>query len=588
MSNNTKLRVTELDFDAIKTNLKEYLKTQSEFTDYDFEGSSMAVLLDLLAYNTHYNGLYANFVANEMFLDSASKRSSVVSLAKHFGYTPDSRVSPRANINLQVTVTGAPASLTLPKYTTFTTTMDGVDYTFYNLSSVTQTPISTNTFLFSNLEIVEGTPLSYRYTVANSQRTFVIPNQNVDLSTLTVEVQNSSTDATKNTFVRASDIVSVTSTDRVYFVEETREGLFQLVFGDGSLGMQLSDGNIITLSYLASNGTTTNNANSFNMGTTAGVSVSSYAITLNQKATGGKERETVDSIRFNAPRFFATQNRAVTSEDYKNIIVREYGQIDAISVWGGDVNEPPVYGKVFICAKPKNGLMLSASDKQFIRQKLQNKNVVGISPEFVDPEYLYITLDIEAQFDPSQTTNSASTIESNILSTVINYRDSDLDNFDVTYRRSKLSRLIDYTNKAIRNNNINTKIYKIVPINTELSVDYVIRFVNSVTKVYSTAFRLVGDSIDYYLEDDGSGTIIRYHYNNNTKFVDDDEFGSIDYATGVLSLPRVAFSLLTDTCKIYAEQEKPDVDSVRNQILTILEEDVTVSAKIDTRKPLIR
>jgi hypothetical protein len=588
MANTSKLRVTELDFDDIKSNLKTFLQSQSEFTDYDFEGSALSVLLDLLAYNTHYNSVYANLVANEMFLDSASKRASVVSLAKHFGYTPTSRVSPRARINLQVVVTGSPPTLTLPKYTTFTTTLDGTDYTFYNLSSLTKTPISANTFLFNSIEIVEGTPLSYRYTVSNNQRSFVIPNVNVDITTLNVEVQNSATDATKHTYVKATDMVSVTSTDKVFFVEETRDGLFQLVFGDDTIGKQLVNGNIITITYLSSNGITTNNCNSFNLGTTAGFTVNSYTITLNAKATGGKERESIESIRFNAPKFFNTQNRAVTSEDYKNIIVREYGQIDAISVWGGDVNDPPIYGKVFICAKPKNGLSLSNSDRYFIRQILKNKNVVGITPEFIDPEYLYMTVEADTYFDPGQTSTSSSTLQSNIISTIINYRDSDLDNFDSIFRKSKLSRLIDYTNKAILNNNIRTKLYKVLPINTELEVDYVINFVNSITKIYSSSFRLVGDSVDYYMEDNGQGTMIRYHYNNNIKVIDDLVFGSINYKTGVLIIPQVQFSLLTDTCKIYAEQEIPDVNSVRNQILTILESDITVNVSIDTRKSLIR
>jgi hypothetical protein len=588
MADKSKLRVTELDFDNIKSNLKTFLSSQSELTDYDFEGSTMAVLLDMLAYNTHYNAIYANLVANEMFLDSASKRSSVVSLAKHFGYTPRSRISPRANINLQVVVTGTPTTLTLPKYTAFTTTLDGTDYTFYNMSSITTTPISANTFLFTNVEIVEGVPLSYRYTAANDQNTFVIPNLNIDLSTLNVEVQNSGSDSTKNTYVRATEVMSVTATDKVFFVEETRDGLYQLVFGDGVIGKALTSGNIVYLSYLTSNAATTNNANSFNLGTTAGFTVSSSVITLNTKALGGKERESVDSIKFNATKFFNTQNRAVTSEDYKNIIIGSYGAVDAISVWGGEENVPPIYGKVFICAKPANGLTFSDADKGQIRQLLRNKNVVGITPEFIDPEYLYMTINVDVQYDPSMTSVSGSTLQANIITTVLNYRDSELDNFDTVFRRSKVSRLVDYTNKAILSNNINTKLFKMLSINTELAVDYTIRFVNPIRSVETTAFRLVGDSKDYYFADNGKGTLVRYHYNNNERVDDDTQFGSIDYVTGTLVIPQVAFSLLTNSCRIYAVQENPDINSVRNQILTILDDDITVNTRIDIRKPLIR
>lgn len=588
MADRSKLRVTELDFDNIKSNLKAFLSSQSELTDYDFEGSTMSVLLDMLSYNTHYNAIYANLVANEMFLDSASKRSSVVSIAKHFGYTPRSRTSPRANINLQVVVTGSPGTLTLPKYTTFTTTLDGTDYTFYNLTSITTSPIATNTFLFTNVEIVEGVPLSYRYTVANDQNTFVIPNMNVDLSTLSVEVQNSGSDSTKNTFIRATDVMSVTSTDRVFFIEETRDGMYQLVFGDGIIGKALEAGNIIYLNYLSSNAVTTNNANSFNLGTTAGFTVSSSTITLNTKALGGKERESINSIKFNATKVFNTQNRAVTAEDYKNIIVGNYGAVDAIAVWGGEENVPPIYGKVFICAKPSNGLTFSDAEKNQIRQLLRNKNVVGITPEFIDPEYLYMTMDIDVQYDPSMTTVAGSTLQANIITTVLNYRDSDLDNFDTVFRRSKLSRQVDYTNKAILNNNITTKLFKSLPINTELAIDYTISFVNPIKSVSSTAFRLVGDSTDYYFDDNGKGTLVRYHYTNNERIDDDTQFGSIDYTTGTLSIPMVAFSLLTVGCRLYAEQENPDVNSVRNQILTILDDDIKVTTRIDTRKPMIR
>jgi hypothetical protein len=583
----SKLRVTELDFDEIKSNMKDFLSSQSELTDYDFEGSTISVLMDLLAYNTHYNAIYANLVANEMFLDSASKRASVVSLAKHFGYTPRSRVSPRARINLQVVVTGSPSSLTLPRYTTFTTTLDGNDYTFYNLSSVTATPIATNTFLFSNLEIVQGIPLSYRYTAATDQNTFIIPNADVDLSTLTVEVQNSATDSTKNTYTKASDIMSVTSTDKVFFVEETREGLFQIVFGDDVIGKKLAAGNIIYMNYLTSSGSTTNNANSFNLGTTAGFTVSSYAITLVTKATGGREKESISSIKYNASKFFNTQNRAVTADDYKNIIIGVAGNLDAISVWGGEENVPPIYGKVFICAKPQNGLTLSEGDRTLIRQTLRNKNVVGITPEFVDPEFLYLTIDAEVSYDPSLTITTPSTLKANIQTTIVDYRDSDLDNFDTIFRRSKLSRLIDYTNKAILSNDIKTRLFKTLPINTELSVDYTIRFVNPIRSISTTAFRLVGDSTDYFFEDN-NGTLVRFHYTNNEKLIDDDQFGSVTYSTGELIIPQVAFSLLTDNCRIYAVQEKPDVVSVRNQILTVLEQDINVLVVSDTRKPLIR
>ncbi len=588
MADSTKLRVTELDFDTIKSNLKDYLQSQTEFTDYDFEGSALSNLIDLLAYNTHYNAVYANFVANEMFLDTASKRSSVVSLAKHFGYTPRSIRSPKARINLSVVTTGAPQSLLLPINTPFVTTIDGFDYTFYNRSNVIASPAATNNFTFSNVEIVEGTPLSYRYTVTNGQRTFILPNNNIDTTTLTVEIQNSVSDATRTTWNVAEDIVAVSSTDNVYFLEEGRDGLYQIVFGDDNVGKALADGNIVNVSYLISNGTKANSATSFTLGSSAGFTISSATITLVQKAAGGKETESIDSIRYNASRFFTSQNRAVTAEDYKNILLAEYPDIDAISAWGGDQNEPPIYGKVYISAKPTNGTTLSNELKTELGRILQKKNVVGITPEFVDPEILYLTVDTKFYFDPSKTTQQPSSIQSNIVSAIKQYRDAYLDNFDSIFRRSKFSRAVDYTDKSILNSNTDVKIYKILKVNTENAVNYTINFVNPIKSISSTAFRLFNNSELYYMEDDGIGNIRRFHYSNNQKVFDSLSFGTVDYERGIIQIPIVAISLLTDNCKIFAEPKTQDVVALRNQIITILDSDIKVESIADTRKPLVR
>jgi hypothetical protein len=590
MADSTKLRVTELDFDALKSNLKTFLQSQTEFTDYDFEGSSLSVLLDLLSYNTHYNAIYANLVANEMFLDSASKRSSVVSLAKHFGYSPRSVVSARAKVNLTVITTGNPQSLYLPRYAPFTTTIDSNEYTFYNLNAFTVSPISANTFYYPAIEITEGTPLTYRYTVQNGQSKFAIPNTDVDTSTLTVEIQNSGTDATTETFNLAGsgDFVSVTSTDPVYFLEETTDGSYQIVFGDGNVGKKLKDGNIVRMTYLVSNGTAANDATSFTFGSVAAFNLSGFNLTLAQKAGGGKDRETIDSIRHNATKFFVTQNRAVTAEDYKNIVVSEYPELEAVSAWGGDTATPPVYGKVYISAKPTNGTTLTTEIKDKLTKILNRKNVVGITPEFVDPEYLYLTVDTTFFYDPSKTTSASSTIETNINQTIKGFRDSDLDNFDAIFRKSRLSRLIDYTDKSILNSNTNIVIYKVLPVNTEQRLTYVINFLNPIERLRSTAFRIQNDSKDYFMRDDGDGNIIRFHINFGKEVIDSTNFGVINYKAGRLTIPSVSFSLLTENCKIFADPVESDVDSSQNQIITILDSDIKVTGRLDTRKPLVR
>jgi hypothetical protein len=307
-----------------------------------------------------------------------------------------------------------------------------------------------------------------------------------------------------------------------------------------------------------------------------------------QRASGGKVQETTESIRSNATKFFTTQNRAVTAEDYKNIILAEYSEIDACSTWGGDENIPPIYGKVFISAKPTNGTTLSNELKTELTRILNKKNVVGISPEFVDPEYLYMVINTNFYYDPSKTTQATANLESNIRATIVSLKDSELDNFDAVFRKSKFTRDIDYTSKAILNNNTDIQLYKTLKINTENPANYTIQFVNPIRKIISTAFRLFNDSVNYYLDDDGNGNIRRFHYENSRKIIDSQVFGSVNYTTGKIDIPTVALSLLTDNCKIYAEPVSQDIHSVRNQILTILDTDITVTGNIDTRKSLIR
>lgn len=588
MADTTNLRVTELDFDQIKSNLKDFLKSQSEFTDYNFEGSALSVLLDLLSYNTHYNAIYANLIANEMFMDTASKRASVVSLAKHFGYTPRSVVSPRAKIRLSITTSGNPQTLLLPKWTPFTTTIDGSTFTYYNLSNLVTTPTTTNNFTFQEVELVEGVPLRNRWTVEAGLSSFIIPNNGVDVSTLTVEVQTSATDATMTTYNYATDMVGVSSTDPIYFLEETRDGLYKIVFGDGTIGKALSNGNIVSISYLSSSGSASNGATAFNLDSAGGFTITNYNMALLQAAAGGQERESIESIRFNASKFFVTQNRAVTSEDYKNIILAEYPEITAINAWGGDVNDPPIYGKVFISAKPSTGMTLSTEVKNNLTAILNKKNVVGITPEFVDPELLYLTLNTTFYYDPSKTVSQTATLEANVRGTMRQYRQAELDNFDSVFRKSKLSRLVDYTDKSILNNNTEIMMFKILPINTELQINYNIDFVNPLVNISSTAFRMVNDSRDYYFEDDGVGNLRRYYISNTQKVVVDTAFGKVDYKTGKLSIPTVALSMLTQNCRIYATPANQDINSLRNQIITVLDTDITVTGKIDTRKPLVR
>lgn len=437
------LRVTELDFDDIKANLKTFLESQSEFTDYDFEGSSLSVLLDILAYNTHYNAYLANMLTNEMFLDSAVKRSSLVSIAKHLGYTPNSVTGSRAVIDVAVSsVADNPATLTLNRYSPFSTSINGTTYTFYNLNAITATP-SGGTYTFDDVTVVQGTLLSKSYTVGTPgpDEKYEIPNEAVDTSTLRVTVQNSVSDTTVNTYTLATDITGLDSTSEKYFLEENAVGNFQLYFGDGVVGKKLTAGNIITIQYLASAGDVTNVSTNFTQSFTSSTigGSDSIVVTTVSNSTSGAPKETIASIRYNAPKANAAKNRAVTTDDFKTLIQNNYTGAESISVWGGEENNPPKYGKVIISLKPFDGFTISNATKTNIKNTiLADRKVLAIQPEFIDPEYIRIGLNIGVTFNTNLTNLSAEQVSNTVNTTVNNYFTNDLQKFNSNFYHSKL------------------------------------------------------------------------------------------------------------------------------------------------------
>jgi len=387
----TKLEISELDFDGIKENLKKFLSQQDEFTDYDFEGSGMSVLLDMLAYNTHYLGYNANMLANEMFLDSADLRSSVVSLAKQVGYTPTSSTASSAVVDVLVNnATGA--SLTMSRGTKFTTTVDGQSYAFVNNADVTITPVD-GVYKFSNLTIQEGSYLNYKYTVSTSDidQRFIIPNDSVDTNTLTVKVQESSSDSTTNTYTLATGITGLDSTSKVYFLQEVENGRYEVYFGDGVLGKTVADGNIIILDYVTCNRDESNGATTFTLSGSIG-GFTSANITTISNASGGSGPESIRSIKYNAPRDFTAQDRAVTADDYKVLVKSLYANAQAVQVYGGEDAETPDYGKVYISIKAKSGSNLTVATKDSIVQSLKQYAVASVRPVIIDPETTFITL----------------------------------------------------------------------------------------------------------------------------------------------------------------------------------------------------
>jgi hypothetical protein len=449
-----RLRVTELDFDTIKQNLKTYLKAQSEFTDYDFEGSGLNVLLDILAYNTHYNAYYMNMVANEAFMDTALLRDSVISHAKVLGYIPYSRKTPRATLNFTVaTTSNTPATLTVPKGFTFLSNeIDGISYNFVTLSETIVTKSNTN-FTLLDLPIYEGQLVTYNYTYdqqTNPKQIFAVPDSDVDISTISLTVQSSSSNTAIETFALASDSGNVTTTAPVFYLQEDRGEKYSIYFGNNVIGKAITNGNIVSLSYLITNGTAANKANNFvatgTLADSLGNSQTNFTIDPVGEAAGGAERESVDEIKFAAPLQFTTQNRLITFNDYASYIKKNYPAVDSVSVWGGEDETPPVFGRVFVSLKPKQNYYLSDTEKQrIIDEIITPKAVVAVQTIIRDPEFLYLLVNSDVSYDPKKTILSADQLRTAIRNSILNYKTQNLDKFDSKFILSRLQDAIDNT-----------------------------------------------------------------------------------------------------------------------------------------------
>ena len=447
---NARLQISDLDFDQIKTNLKAYLKQQSQFQDYDFEGAGLNILLDILAYNTHYNSYYLNMVANEAFLDTALLRDSVVSHAKTLGYIPFSVTAPRAIVNVTVNSgTTTPETLTIPKGFTFSSNLiDSLSYNFVVLEESTVTKSNTS-FFFEDLEIYEGSLVSYvfNYTEnSNPKSVFVLPDNNIDTKTISVSVSPNVGNTSTQVYNQVTDILDITSTSEVYFLQESKNGNYEIYFGDGVVGKALNDGAVVTVTYLVTNGVAANQTDGF----VAAASIGAYSdivIDVVDVASGGATRETVDSIKYSAAAQYATQNRLVTTSDYESYIKSKYPSIDSLSVWGGEDETPKVFGKVYISLKPKTNYFISETEKQRIIDEIINpKAIVSVSAEIRDPEFLYLIVESLVQYDQKKTSLDEGTIRNNIRQAILDYRDTNLNKFAGTFILSKLQDAIDSTN----------------------------------------------------------------------------------------------------------------------------------------------
>jgi hypothetical protein len=465
-----RLRVTELDFDTIKNNLKSFLNQQSEFTDYDFEGSGLNILLDILAYNTHYNAYYLNMVANESFMDTALLRDSVVSHAKTLGYVPYSTKSPVALINFTVTTTSTtPATLTLPAgYSFLSNQIDGKSYNFVVLEDTTVTKSNTN-FYFENLAISEGQLVTYSFVhnqSTNPKQVFTLKDANIDTTTIKVQVSPSTSNTSLTSYSKVTDVLDVTYDSTVFYLQESKSGKFQIYFGNDVVGKKLADGSVVYVTYLLNNATAANKANNFIAAASTTDSIGNvltrFIINPVSAAAGGSDRESVDSIKFGSASQFSTQNRLITFKDYESYIKKNYPAVDSLTVWGGEDETPPAYGKVYIALKPKANYYISESEKtRIINEIIKPKSIVAVDTIIRDPEYLYLLVQNYVEYDKNKTTQSADAIRTGIRNAVLTYAQSNLNKFAATFVLSKLQDGVDAVDyNAIRGSETILKLQK--------------------------------------------------------------------------------------------------------------------------------
>ena len=610
MSNSQKLQVTELDFDGIKENLKTFLRDQSEFKDYDFEGSGMSILLDTLAYNTHYLAYNANMVANEMFLDSAALRSSIVSHAKMLGYEVDSCRASQAKINLTFN-DEAKLSVVMPAGTKFTTKVNNENYEFVTVAEYTAATNGLNVPM-PGVDIYEGTYTTSRYTVNTSDvnQRFLIPSDRADTTTLTVEVQNSATDSTTTTYTKATDISQLTGVSTVYFLQEVEAGKFEVYFGDGVVSQAVTDGNIVFLRYVVTNKALANGATTF-ANAAAIDGVPSVTVVTTETAKGGTEAETLQSIKLNAPLDYAAQGRCVTAEDYKLFAKKLFPQTQAVQVFGGEsgsfdptlgVTSTASYGRVFISIKSTTGNNLTTAQKAQLVKDFQTYNVASITPVIVDPDLITVFLDVSFKYDSSRTTKERDTLISNITATLRTYNDEKLKSFNNMIRHSELTALIDNTDSAILSNITNITLAKNITPTLSSSSSFNIYFNNALYNPHSghnmssggiltsTGFKVSGDATNVqYFDDDGQGNVRRYYLVGITRNYTDSVAGTIDYATGAIVLNGITITSIENvdgvtstSIRFTVVPNSKDIVPVRNQILEIDFSNSKVSGEVDT------
>ena len=598
----SQINATDLDFDKISDNIKTYLKGQERFKDYNFEGSNLNVLIDMMAYATHISGVNTNIAASELFLDSAQIRKNVVSRAKDLGFVPASEKASGAQLEVKMsnirnsdgTIPSA-NDMTLNRGHNFQTVYDAVTYNFVNTTSVVPTRDGLN-FSYPTVDIVQGQYItdSFVFDSQIKNAKFVLTNSRVDRSKLEVSV-NSNGVVSKYTL--STEVSTITSSSRVFYAQENEEGFLEIYFGDDVLGKGLVDGDLISATYITVDDIHADGAKLFTM-TDAINGFTNATITTLSEASGGAEKEDIESIKFKATKFYTSQNRLVTLNDYKAKVSEYYPNADAVAVWGGEDNDPPEFGKVFVSLKPQNSDYLSEIEKKQVQDKLNQLNMLTVRPVIVDAEIVKILLTTVFKYNANDTTLSKGELETIVRNAIVNFDNTNLNNFDSIFRHSNLVKDIDAANTAILSNITNVRLEKRKLIEVGKSEGLVINFGNGFFHPHdghnsasggiltTTGFKVDGDTVNtYFFDDDGSGVVRRYSMQSGVRVFADLAAGTIDYTSGKISIDAIKFTstVNSDTSIDFTViPSSDDVVAIRGSLIDISVDDIKVTGEVDT------
>jgi hypothetical protein len=592
-------QVTNLDFEDVKKSIKEFMRSSDTFSDYNFEGSVLSQLIDVLSYNTYYSALNANLVANEVFFDSASIRENVVSLAKLVGYIPRSAKAAIATITVDVLVPPTVPALTLKKGAAFIGSNGDGSFVFTVLADITrESYIDVNgqrRITFSEIEIHQGNLLNISYTVDTSTKQhFIIPNPDADLDLIRVVVDESDF-AVPQTYRKATDITELTSKDRIYFIQENKNEQFELIFGDDVFGRKLKNTDTIAIEYLISNKAEANECSSFEFvgafeyGTQI-ITQISPTITVNTRSVGGSEPESITSIKYLAPRFYSSQKRAVTVRDYETLVADLYPNLESLSVFGGEEADPPQYGKVFIVAKPFGAEKLTTTGKQNLQKSIKNYTILTVIPEILDPSYLYLDIDSFVYYNSSTTRRTAQQLNEVVKKTINSFGATrDLNRFNGKFKYSKLIGTIDDADPGITSNITRIRMRKNLSVLPNIFASYEVCYGNRIspnTDVISSGFKITGEdsTYTYYFEKVGVNTIAAFRYDGSNKRYYNRNIGFIDYEKGEIYINAININSTVGNENFIRFSVIPasnDIVALRDLYISISEEDVNVTVLLD-------